>query len=124
MGDNTKGLIRAAKKLTVIGLGTAAVATAFMTLGTGSASAEVTEVAPRPNVTSRQAVIIDRNALRRTAQGTARGQLGENRSAGNGGISAQGEVRDSVMAVPGTTSSPFNLPRNGQFRTGAPIGSW
>ena len=114
---------RAGVKLTAIGIGVFAAAAAFMRLGAAAANADVKEVAPRPNVTSRQATIIDGNALRRTAQGQARGQF-DNRSAGNGGVNAQGEVRDSVIAVPGTSSAPFLLPQNGQFRSGAPIGTW
>jgi hypothetical protein len=116
--------MRTATKLTVLGIGSTAMAAAFITVGAATANAEVREVAPRPNVTSRQATVIDQNALRRTAQGQARGSLADNRRAGNGGVHAQGEIRDSVIAVPGTKSSPFGVRQNGEFRNGAPIGSW
>lgn len=124
MGQKIGRVALIAKKLTAVGIGTAAAAGAFIGLSVGAASAEVREVAPRPNVTSRQATIIDKNALRRAAQGEARGALADARSAGRGGVHAQGEVRDSVMAVPGTTSSPFGVRQSGEFRQGAPIGSW
>ena len=124
MRHNAGSIERNAIKLVAVGIGVSAVAAALLSLGAATASADVTEIAPRPNVTSRQALIIDKNALRRTAQGEARGQFGDNRSAGRGGVNAQGEVKDSVIAVPGTSSSPFLLPQNGQFRSGAPIGSW
>ncbi|MGU3497432.1 hypothetical protein [Mycobacterium sp. C31M] len=127
MTVTTRSLRRMATKLTVLGIGTAAVAAAFVTIGTATATtagAEVTEVKPRPIVTSRQAVLIDKNALRRSGQGVARGALAENRRAGAGGVHAQGEVRDSVIAVPGTSSAPFGVGRDAQFRQGAPIGSW
>lgn len=124
MRHNAGSIKRNATKLVIVGIGVSAVAAAFVSLGAATASADVIEIAPRPNVTSRQATIIDRNALRRTAQGQARGALGENRSAGSGGVSGQGEVKDSVIAVPGSAASPFLLPQNGQFRSGAPIGSW
>jgi hypothetical protein len=124
MMENAGGRVPNAKSFIAVGVGLAAAAAAFFSLGTATASAEVKEIAPRPNVTSRQATVIDQNALRRTAQGEARGSLGNSRSAGNGGVTAQGEVRDSVIAVPGTSSAPFLVPQNGQFRSGAPIGSW
>lgn len=119
-----RSLLRIATKLTVVGIGAAAVAAAFVTVGAATASAEVTEVAPRPNVSSRQAILVDKNALRRSGQGVARGAGAENRRADNGGVMAQGEVRDSVIAVPGTSSAPFGVRANGEFRQGAPIGSW
>lgn len=122
MTGNAGGVLNA-KKLAAIGLGLSTVAAAFMSVGAATASADITEVAPRPNVTSRQSQVIDQDALRRTAIGEARGVF-ETRSADEGTVSAQGEVRDSVKAVPGTTARPFNLTRAGVFRTGAPIGSW
>lgn len=124
MPVSTRRLMRAATKLTVLGIGTAAVAAAFATVGAATAGAEVTEVAPGPYVTSRQAVLVDKNALRRTRQGVARGAGAENRRAGDGGVMAQGEVRGGVIAVPGTASAPFGVRANGEFRQGAPIGSW
>ncbi|WP_197378208.1 hypothetical protein [Mycolicibacterium mengxianglii] len=123
MGDHAGGLVHAAKKLTVLGIGTFAAATAFLTVSSATASADVKIIKPRPVVTSRQAQIIDSNALRRTAAGQARG-WDETRSAGDGVINAQGEVRDGVIAVPGTTSSPFNLRRDGSFHVSPPVGSW
>lgn len=124
MTATTRSFTRIATKLTVVGIGAAAVAAAFVSVGAATAAAEVIEVAPRPNVTSRQAVIVDKNALRRAGQGVARGAGAENRRAGSGGVMAQGEVRDGVIAVPGTSSAPFGVRANGEFRQGAPIGAW
>jgi hypothetical protein len=112
-----------AKKLTAVGLGSFAVAAAFMGLGSAVANADVEEVAPTPQVTSRQALVVDDNSLRATAIGEARG-LGESRSSDVQEINAQGEVRDSVKAVPGTTAAPFNLEANGSFEFSPPIGDW
>jgi hypothetical protein len=123
MAENASGLIRSSKKLGALGLGSFAVAAAFMSLGSGTASAEVEEVAPTPQVTSRQALVIDENALRATAVGEARGFL-ETRSADSGIVHAQGEVVDSVKAVVGTTAAPFNLEQNGSFQFSPPIGDW
>jgi hypothetical protein len=39
-------------------------------------------------------------------------------------ISAQGELRDSIKAVPGTTAAPFNLESDGSFQFSPPIGDW
>ncbi|MGB3482479.1 MAG: hypothetical protein WBB07_09740 [Mycobacterium sp.] len=122
MALNASGLVRSSKKLAALGLGSAAVAAAFMSLGSGTANA-VEEVAPTPVVTSRQALIIDDNALRATAPGQARGML-NTRSANSGVVHAQGNVKDSVKAVVGTSAAPFNLESNGSFQTGAPIGDW
>lgn len=124
MPVTTRSLLRAATKLTVLGIGATAVAATFAAVSAGTASAEVTEIAPGPYVTSRQAVLVDRNALRRSGQGVVRGSGAENRRADNGGIRAQGEVRDGIIAVPGTASAPFGVGRDAQFRQGAPIGSW
>lgn len=124
MTATTGSFTRIATKLTVVGIGAAAVAAAFVSVGAATAAAEVIEVAPRPNVTSRQAVIVDKNALRRAGQGVTRGAGAENRRAGSGGVMAQGEVRDGVIAVPGTSSAPFGVRANGEFRQGAPIGAW
>lgn len=123
MTENARSAVLNTKKLVALGLGLSAMAAAFMSVGAATANADVKEIAPRPNVTSRQAQIIDNNALRRTAAGQARGQW-DNRSTRKGTVNAQGDVRDSVIAVPGTTSAPFNLRQNGEFRVGAPIGSW
>lgn len=125
MGENVDALDLSAKKVTALGLASCVLATAFLGLATTPASADVTEVAPRPNVTSRQAQVVDQNALRRTSAGQARGSLADNRSSDEGTVrSGNGQVKDSVKAVPGTTAAPFNLTRKGVFRQGAPIGSW
>jgi hypothetical protein len=123
MADNTGGVMASAKKLSALGLGTFAVTAAFMSLGSAVASADVEEVAPTPQVTSRQALVIDENALRATAIGEARG-LGESRAADMQEVTAQGEVRDSTKAVVGTTAAPFNLEDNGSFAFSPPIGDW
>ncbi|SDE50533.1 hypothetical protein SAMN04488581_4187 [Mycolicibacterium neoaurum] len=124
MPETTRSVWRLATKMTAMGLGTAAVAAAFATVGAPTAGADVKEITPRPNVSSRQASEFDKNALRRSGQGVARGALADNRRADGGGIQTQGEVRDGVIAVPGTTSNPFGVRPNGQFRRGAPLGSW
>jgi len=111
------------KKITAVGLGSFAVAAAFMSLGNAVANADVVEVAPTPQVTSRQAVLIDPDALRVADYGKARG-LGENRSADTGVVSAQGSVRDSTKAIVGSKAAPFNLEANGSFVFDPPIGSW
>ncbi|WP_395310420.1 hypothetical protein V4U86_06240 [Mycobacterium sp. AMU20-3851] len=121
---SARSLARSATKLTVLGIGSAAIAAAFVTVSSATASADVVEVKPRPNVTSRQAVLVDKNALRRTGQGVARGATGENRRPDSGGVMAQGIVREGIIAVPGTSSAPFGVRANGEFRQGAPIGSW
>jgi hypothetical protein len=123
MADNASGLIRRSKKLGVLGLGSLAVGVAMMGFGTGTASADVEEVAPSPVVTSRQALLIDENALRATSLGEARGFL-STRTADSGIVHAQGETRDSVKAVSGTTASPFNLESNGAFVFSPPMGDW
>jgi hypothetical protein len=113
----------ATTKITALGLGTVAAAAAFMSIGSAVATAEVTEVAPSPQVTSRQALLIDDNALRSADYGEARG-LGETRNADLGVVTAQGEVHDSTKAVVGSKSAPFNLESNGSFVFDPPIGAW
>ncbi|MGU3497240.1 hypothetical protein [Mycobacterium sp. C31M] len=110
-------------KITALGLGSIAAAAALMSLGSAVASADVTEVAPSPAVTSRQALLIDENALRSADYGEARGQ-GETRLADAGEISAQGEVRDTTKAVVGSRAAPFNLESNGSFVFDPPISDW
>ena len=61
----------ATTKITAFGLGTFAAAAAFMSIGSAVANADVTEVAPSPQVTSRQALLIDDNALRSADYGEA-----------------------------------------------------
>jgi hypothetical protein len=123
MAETANGLMTSVKKLSAVGLGSVAVAAAFMSLGSAVAGADVEEMAPTPQVTSRQALIIDDNALRAVAIGNSRG-AGATRSADPFEISAQGELRDSVKAVPGTTAAPFNLESNGSFVFDPPIGDW
>lgn len=123
MAETAKGLMTSAKKLSAVGLGSVAVAAAFMSLGSAVANADVEEMAPSPQVTSRQALVIDENSLRSVAIGEARGQ-GDTRSADIQEVSAQGEVRDSIKAVVGTTAAPFNLEDNGSFAFSPPIGDW
>ncbi|MDF2824526.1 MAG: hypothetical protein K0R68_1934 [Mycobacterium sp.] len=123
MADNSGRLLPGTKKLVALGLGSFAVSAAFMTLGSATASADVEEMAPTPQVTSRQALVVDENSLRSTAIGEARG-FGETRSADMTEISAQGELRDSIKAVPGTTAAPFNLESDGSFQFSPPIGDW
>lgn len=113
----------ATKKITALGIGSFAVTAAFLSLGSAVASADVEEVAPSPQVTSRQALIVDDNSLRVADYGQARG-LGETRSAGLGVVSAQGDVRDSTKAIVGSKAAPFNLESNGSFVFDPPIGAW
>jgi len=115
--------MNATKKITALGIGSFAVAAAFMSLGSAVASADVEEVAPSPQVTSRQALLIDDNALRSADYGEARG-LGETRNGDMGIVSAQGEVHDSTKAVVGSKAAPFNLESNGSFVFDPPIGAW
>lgn len=113
----------ATTKITALGLGSFAVAAAFMSIGSAIANADITEVAPSPQVTSRQALLIDDNALRSADYGVARG-LGETRNGDMGIVNAQGEVHDSTKAVVGTKSAPFNLESDGSFVFDPPIGAW
>jgi hypothetical protein len=113
------------KKLAGLGFGSFAGATLLAGLGSATASAEVEESAPAPYVTSRQAILIDDNALRVADYGEARG-FGDTRSADAGIVHAQGEGVhvDTVKAVPGTKAAPFNLESNGSFVFSPPIGDW
>ena len=113
------------KKLAVLGFGSFAGATLLAGVGSATASAEVEESAPAPYVTSRQAILIDDNALRVADYGQARGFL-DTRNAEAGIVHAQGEGVhvDTVKAVPGTTAAPFNLESNGSFTFDPPIGDW
>jgi hypothetical protein len=123
MAEKSNAPMANAKKLSALGLGAFAVAAAFMSFGSAVASADVEEMAPSPQVTSRQALIIDENSLRASAIGEARG-FGDTLTSDTGIVSAQGEVRDGVKAVAGTTASPFNLESNGSFEFSPPIGDW
>jgi hypothetical protein len=113
------------KKLAVLGFGSFVGATVLAGLGSATASADVTESAPTPYVTSRQAQVIDENALRYVDYGQARGFL-ETRAGDAGIVSAQGEgvLVDTVKAVPGTKASAFNVGSTGEFNFTPPIGSF
>ncbi|MCF6390468.1 hypothetical protein L2K20_26140 [Mycobacterium sp. MBM] len=113
------------KKFVVLGFGSFAGAALLSGLGAATASADVEESAPAPYVTSRQALLIDDNALRVADYGEARGFL-DTRNAEAGIVHAQGEGVhvDTVKAVPGTTAAPFNLESNGAFVFDPPIGDW
>ena len=113
------------KKLAVLGVGSFAGAMLLAGLGAGTAGAEVQESAPSPYVTSRQAILIDDDALRVADYGEARG-FGDTRNADAGIVHAQGEGVhvDTVKAVPGTKAAPFNLAANGAFIFSPPIGDW
>ncbi|PEG53179.1 hypothetical protein [Mycolicibacterium diernhoferi] len=113
------------KKLAVLGFGSFAGATLLAGLGSATASAEVQESAPAPYVTSRQAILIDDNALRVADYGEARGFL-DTRNAESGVVHAQGQGVhvDTIKAVPGTKAAPFNLASNGAFVFSPPIGDW
>ena len=110
-------------KIAALGLGSCAAAAAFLSIGSAVAHADIEESAPTPYVTSRQALLIDDNALRVADYGQARG-LGEARGADLGEVTAQGEVRDSTKAVVGSKAAPFNLESNGSFVFDPPIGAW
>lgn len=112
------------RKLAIFGFGSFAGATVLAGLGSGTASADVEESAPVPYVTSRQALVIDDNALRVADYGEARGFL-DTRNAESGVVHAQGAGnKDTVKAVPGTKAAPFNLASNGAFIFSPPIGDW
>ncbi|MCV7430754.1 hypothetical protein [Mycolicibacterium bacteremicum] len=113
------------KKLAVLGVGSFAGAMVLAGLGAGTVGAEVQESAPSPYVTSRQAILIDDDALRVADYGEARG-FGDTRNADAGIVHAQGEGVhvDTVKAVPGTKAAPFNLAANGAFIFSPPIGDW
>lgn len=130
MAAHAKALTRSSKKLGTVGLGSFAVAAAFIGLGSGTANAEIEEVSPSPQVTSRQAS--QNSVIRINDFGLARG-ISEARVADAGivnafGVIATGEeeedqtpvVRDTVKAVVGTTASAFE----GEYPTGPPIGDW
>jgi hypothetical protein len=126
MAAHAKALIRSSKKLGIVGLGSFAVAAAFIGVGSGTASADVEEIAPGPVVTSRQAS--QNSVIRINDYGLARG-ISEARVADAGVVNAFGVVaaeqdlpvvRDGVKAVVGTTASAFE----GEYPVGPPIGDW
>lgn len=109
------------RNLGVLGLGALCAAAAFSTLSVGIAHADVDEVAPVPEVTSRQA---STNAVIRIDDlGVASG-ISEARLADAGVIEAEGsgstEVRDTVKAVPGGKAKGFM----GSYPVGPPLGDW
>ncbi|MDG4663880.1 hypothetical protein [Mycobacterium sp. 236(2023)] len=116
MSAPTRALARSAKALGIAGIG-AVGAAASIGLGAGVAAAEVEEVAPGPIVTSRQAS--ENSVIRINDFGVARG-TSEARLGDAGVVSAQGDVRDSVKAVPGSSAADFE----GSFPTGPAIGDW
>ncbi|MDG4667701.1 hypothetical protein [Mycobacterium sp. 236(2023)] len=121
MAKHAKAPARSAKTLGAVGLGSFVVAAAFSGLSAGTAGADVEEIAPGPQVTSRQA---SENAVIRINDfGVARG-ISEARLGDAGEVSATGssstEVRDNTKAVVGTTASAFE----GEYPTGPPIGDW
>lgn len=103
MAENASGLIRSSKKLGALGLGSFALAAAFMGLGGATANAEVEEVAPSLAVTSGNALHFGEGGIRNSVSGVARG-AGATRSADSGIVHALGEVKDSVKAIVGTCS--------------------
>lgn len=126
MAAHAKALTRSSKELGIVGLGSFAVAAAFIGIGSGTAHADVHEISPNPVVTSRQA---SQNAvIRINDPGLARG-ISEARVADAGEINAFGVagseldlpvVRDTSKSVPGTTSTAFD----GVWPKGPAIGAW
>jgi hypothetical protein len=108
---------RSSKKLGLLGLGSFVVAAAAIGLGSGTANADVDEIGPSPTVYSRQAS--QNSVIRINDYGVARG-ISEARLADAGVVSAQGEVRDTVDAVVGSTASAYE----GEYPVGPPIGDW
>jgi hypothetical protein len=126
MAAYAKALTRSSKKLGIVGIGSFAVAAAFIGVGSGTASADVNEIAPGPVVTSRQAS--QNSVIRINDYGLARG-ISEARVADAGVINAFGVqgsemdlpvVRDTMKAVVGTTAAAFA----GEYPVGPAIGDW
>jgi hypothetical protein len=126
MAAHAKALTRSSKKLGIVGLGSFAVAAAFIGVGSGTANADIEEVSPSPVVTSRQAS--ENSVIRINDYGLARG-ISEARVADAGIVNAFGVqgsedevpvVRDTTKAVVGTTASAFE----GEYPVGPPIGDW
>lgn len=99
----------------IVGLGALAAAA----LTSGVASADINETAPSPGVQSRQASTSNYVGVRNSDYGVARGQS-ETRLADAGVIEAQGEVRDSTKAVPGSRATGFG----GAYPVGPGQGDW
>ena len=126
MAAHAKALTRSSKKLGIVGLGSFAVAAAFIGVGSGTANADIEEISPSPVVTSRQAS--QNSVIRINDFGLARG-ISEARVADAGVVQAFGVegselelpvVRDTPRAVAGTTASAFE----GEYPVGPPIGDW
>jgi hypothetical protein len=117
MAGSAKALTRSSTKLGLVGLGSFAVAAATLGLGSGTANADVNEISPSPTVTSRQAS--EYSVVRINDYGVARG-ISETRLADAGVVSAQGDVRDTVHAVVGSTASAYE----GEYPVDPPIGDW
>lgn len=117
MAAPSRILARSAAMLGIASVG-AVGAVAFISVGAGTAGADVKTMPPRPIVTSRQAS--ENSVVRINDMGAARGiseaRLGDT----HGVVHAQGEVRDSVKAVQGSKSRPFR----GVFPVGPSIGEW
>lgn len=116
MAAPSRILARSAAMLGIASVG-AVGAVAFISVGAGTAGADVKRMAPRPIVTSRQAS--ENSVVRINDMGVARG-ISEARLGDAGVVHAQGEVRDSVKAVQGSKSRPFR----GGFPSGPSIGEW
>ncbi|BBY73423.1 hypothetical protein MPRF_03220 [Mycolicibacterium parafortuitum] len=116
MTARSRILARSAKVLGIASIG-AFGAAAFISVGAATATADVKRVAPKPNVTSRQAS--QNSVIRINDMGVARG-ISEARLGDAGVVHAQGEIRDSVKAVQGTKSRPFR----GGFPSGPAMGEW
>ena len=113
MSTPAHGLARTATTLSAAGLGAAA----LVGLSCGMAGADVNEMGPGPTVTSRQ---VSENSVIRINDFGVAGGISEARVGEAGIVSAQGEVRDSTMAVVGGKSQPFR----GGFPSGPAIGDW
>ena len=116
MTDSSDALARGVKKAGLIGLGGLAAGALSVGVGSGTANA-VDEVGPSPTVTSRQAS--ENSVIRINDFGVARG-ISETRLADAGEVHGQGEIRDSIKAVPGGKARGFR----GGFPAGPAIGDW
>ena len=117
MTGPTDAVARGVKKAGLIGLGGLAAGALSVGMGAGAAGADVDEVGPSPTVTSRQAS--ENSVIRINDYGVARG-VSEGRLADAGVISGQGEIRDTVKAVPGGKARGFR----GGYPVGPAIGDW
>jgi hypothetical protein len=107
MGRTT--YVSSVKKRLAGGAMVLATSAAVVTLGAGTASAELTEISPDPTVSSRQAADVTGSPSTRDARRARKGQ-----------VVTQGEAGDSTKAVPGGKSSPFLR----GWRPGPGIGRW